>query len=355
MPCLNPKQIINPRYKEGGYKKRLIYCRDYFGFDNSILMSDPLTGSLSWYPPDYYIKVPCGMCAECKRIKRNGWSIRILHESRCHKHSAFVTLTLSPSSLKRFEKCPKEPLKLYIDRLRKSLGFRPRYIFVPELGDDTERLHYHGIIFGAEESRITYNAIKKAWKYGIVTVSGLTDKRCSYVSKYMLKQTKDFKAFVMCSNGIGKSYVTEANAIKHLNGFDPKLYIDFNGCKYSLPAYYKDKFFSPEIKAILLVNRLNDSSPFEKVFHGHIFNDEYSYQKALTSFYDWTLRQGLSNTEDIIPQELKLFNPFKQKIDYGTVCFSESRACRYSAEQARFEFVQTFHSQRGHTDSYFEH
>lgn len=79
MPCLNPKTILNPRYKEGGRLKRDIYCREYFGYDNCLLMRGD-DGLLDYYPPDWCITVPCGRCAECRKSKRNQWAIRLLNE-----------------------------------------------------------------------------------------------------------------------------------------------------------------------------------------------------------------------------------------------------------------------------------
>lgn len=335
MPCLHPKTILNPRYKEGGWKKRIIYCRDYFGFENSILQREP-NGSLSWYPPDYYIQVPCGRCSECRKSKRNGWSIRLMKEIRCHKECIFVTLTIDNAHYEQICENPKRALMLYIDRLRKSLGFRPRYFFVSELGDDTERLHFHGIFFGTSKKTLSFALQRKKWKYGVSWLGYCNDATANYIVKYMLKDTKDYKPFVLCSNGIGSSYVTEKTIEKHINGFDPIFYINHCGVKYPLPPYYRNKMFSDELKALFLVNRLNDFTPFERTFNGHIFNDEISYRRALTDFYSWSLSQKLSLPDKTIDKNLFNFNPY---LYYGTICFPESRASGYQAFQTRFKFV----------------
>lgn len=317
----------------------MIYCRDYFGFDSCILSDrmDPNDNKLSWFPPDYYISVPCGKCAECRKNKRNGWVIRLLKEIHSHSSSTFVTLTLDDEYLAKFNGDPKKPLKLYIDRLRKALGFRPRYFFVDELGDASHhsgRLHYHGIIFGTTEHNIRYAMQRQKWKYGFVWLEPCDDKKAHYVTKYILKPQQNFKQFILCSNGIGAGYVTDAIKEFHLNNFDPIFCVTRNGFKYPLPPYYRSKIFTDEIKAVFTINRLNETS-FERVFRGHTFTDEFSYKNALNSFYQWTIEHNLSVVDKLIDKHLYNFNPYEN----GTICFSESRACRYSAFQTRFKFV----------------
>ena len=340
MPCLRPKTIKNPRYKEGGWQKRQIYCRDYFGYNNSILKKEP-DGSFSWYPPDYYISVPCGRCVECRRKSRNAWAFRLMTEVNAFKssHCTFITLTLDNEHLNKFKDDPKTPLKLYIDRLRKHLGYRPRYFFVSELGEENDRLHYHGILFGTPPKSLPYEIQRKKWNYGFAWTGWCDYKTCNYIVKYMLKYKGSYKPFIMCSNGIGASYLDNGVFEKHLNNFDPKLVVKKNGYYYPLHRYYVNKLFNDELKAIFLVNRLNDSTPFERKFRGTTFTDEFTYQNALDQFYTWSLSLGLSVEEDKPLHCLKNFNPFNENIEYGTICFSQSRACRYTAKQARLEFV----------------
>lgn len=316
MACLHPLTIKNPRYKKLGELGSQQYISRYARDDprlqiykGSVLVSD-------WYEdevriprykyiiPDEYIQVPCGKCANCQKNKRLQWSVRLLIESRNYTQNCFVTLTIAPKYYKEVFADPKKYLKLYIDRLRKRLGYRPKYFIVPEIGQDqeyTNRLHFHGIIFDTPESKIPYSVIRDLWHYGIADTGYCNDKTCNYVVKYILKDYSkelgiDFKPFVFCSNGIGKSYLDDlSNKSKwHINNFDFRDYIMFGNCRYPLPVYYRDKLYSESVKFYKMLNNRFDESPFEIVFNGTTYNDRRAFVTARSSFYDWTLFHNLS-------------------------------------------------------------
>lgn len=294
---------------------------------------DPLP-HYEYYPPDYELKVPCGKCAECQKNRRLQWSVRLLVECRQYEHNTFITLTLAPKFYKWALKNPKEPLKLYIDRLRKKIGFRPKYFIVPEIGQDqkySQRLHYHGIIFGTTPDKIPYLVLKSCWNYGISDTGYCNDKTCNYVVKYILKDyAKDgikFKPFVFCSNGIGKAYLDKPDVFKwHLNNFDFRDFINFEGNMYPLPVYYKNKLYDDDIKLVKMLNTIYDTAPFERVFNGVTYSNRRVYADALKSYYDWTLRLKLS-------EKVKFKN-------YGKLCISESGISEDFALKSRPQFVQ---------------
>lgn len=342
MPCLHPITIKNKRYQKMTKAELQDYMINRIGLANCIAFQKNTYSRngvslphYQYYPPDYELKVPCGKCAECQKNKRLQWSIRLIVETRQYNHNTFITLTLAPKYYKWAFKNPKEPLKLYIDRLRKRIGFRPKYFIVPEIGQDqnyTQRLHYHGIIFGTDEDKIPYKVLRDCWTYGISDTGFCEDKTCNYVVKYILKDYgKDgikFKPFVFCSNGIGKAYLDNPNISKwHINNFDFRDYINFNGTLYPLPVYYKNHIYNDDVKLVKMLNKIYDSGPFEVKFNGITYTDKSCYNDAINRFYDWTLNHDLSK-------------PVKFK-DYGKLCISESGASEDFALKPRFIAVQS--------------
>ena len=64
---------------------------------------------------------------------------------------------------------------------RKSL----KHWCVTELGEENDRIHLHGIVFGQRAAEL----IKQQWGYGIVYVGKYCSSRtANYITKYMLKE-----------------------------------------------------------------------------------------------------------------------------------------------------------------------
>lgn len=150
MACLRPITIPNPRYKKllKTPSKFFDYLKNTLGLEHCFYNETDKTLPFGLLPIDFKISVPCGKCAECRKSKRLAWSHRLAVETMQHKESTFLTLTLDDKFLDEFKDTPKVPLMRFIDRLRKHLGYRPKYFFVSELGEKTRRLHFHGVIFG---------------------------------------------------------------------------------------------------------------------------------------------------------------------------------------------------------------
>lgn len=295
MSCLKPILLKNPRYKKQSKEEFDEYRKNVIGEHNLVFNDNPYIGSIGFKPPDYYIKVPCGKCLECKKKKRLSWSLRLMHECRSHKESTFLTLTLDNEYLVEFKDDPKRPLKLYIDRLRKHLGYRPKYFFVNEYGEENDRLHYHGVIFGTDKEKLPFDLLRGKWPYGISWLGSFCNyKTANYITKYMLKYSGDKKPFIMCSNGIGESYVTKPGCLeKHLNNFDYRPYVHENNAFYPLPKYYVDKLFTDELKVCLMLNRTKQDKYY---LRGKEYRSEYEYLKARDRWYKDTLRLGMSDS-----------------------------------------------------------
>lgn len=315
------------------------YCTEVIGIQHCTFTKFANDSYPRYYPPDYELSVPCGKCAQCLKNKRLGWSVRLLYELENYKESTFVTLTLDDKNLKRFKKTPKKPLLLYIDRLRKHLGYRPKYFFVSELGDENGRLHYHGIIFGTSKKAFPFELQRDKWQYGICWFGYCNAKTCNYIVKYLLKGSNGYKPFILCSNGIGKSYLDKPNLESwHINNFDFRDYINKNGVLYPLPTYYSNKIYSEDVKLVKMLNK-SIFDPFERKFLGITYTNLFEYNKALQRHYEWTLQQKLSEkvvyrsyTADLYPDYQRFLNESKVNQDWlqlkfsynGTICFSES-------------------------------
>lgn len=318
MPCLHPIKIRNKRYEKWDIVKLNNYCIEKIGVENCDIHlkghryindwfeEDKTLPVYEYIPPDYYLYVPCGRCVECLKNKRQQWAVRLLIESRQYEHNTFLTLTLSNEYEKEFRKDMKRPLMLYIDRLRKHLGYRPKYFFVAELGDEDEhtgRLHYHGILFNTDKKQLPYELQRSKWKYGHAFTGYCNDNTCNYVVKYVTKGNepgkklpKWFKPFVLVSNGIGKAYLDTVDKSWHINGFDFRDVVKFGETIYPLPTYYRDKIYDEDVKLVKMLNRTKDwQSWFEKSFNGRVYDDPRLYREALDGYYRWSLASQLSN------------------------------------------------------------
>lgn len=150
--------------------------------------------------------VACGGCLGCRLDRSREWAARIIHESRCHEDSCFITLTYDEDKMPRlFPGGPgtlvKNDFQKFMKRLRKRLSPRKvRYYMCGEYGENTQRPHYHACIFGfdPEDQEFfsvgsdyqvnTSKMLSDTWGLGFVTVGALTFQSAAYVARYVLKK-----------------------------------------------------------------------------------------------------------------------------------------------------------------------
>lgn len=194
-----------------------------------------------------YIEIPCGKCEECKKSYARDWSVRLYHESLCHARSCFITLTFDNNANKKFmdrlEKTYKNGTNFYCkhcqkgnkyfkfpieyslnrvliydwlkklrDYLYRNYNITVRYFGSGEYGSQTERPHYHILLFGYDFPNVknkkknyrTYKAelskkgvqmfvseeLSDLWPYGFSFVEELNMNACLYVAKYCMKKIK---------------------------------------------------------------------------------------------------------------------------------------------------------------------
>jgi hypothetical protein len=250
--CLYPVFGLNPKYRPNKKNRGKV---------------PPITDlRLKWVP------FKCGKCMECRKQKANEWKIRLSEELRT-EFGYFVTLTFSDTE---FEKLENElgykrdedqntiatvATRRFLERVRKDTGKSLKHWFVTELGEEKDRLHLHGIIFGQKGAELC----RKHWKYGGIYVGTYCNERSiNYTTKYMLKQDikhKDYTQIVLCSKGIGENWVER----KRKDGWMTKNYKKIlvptytfrNGTKCAIPKYYKDKLFDEIQRETMWLNVLD--------------------------------------------------------------------------------------------------
>lgn len=177
-----------------------------------------------------------------------------MHETNYHEKNIFVTLTYEDDQLPETQEISKPELQKFIKRLRKHLGDQKiRYYAVGEYGEQTQRPHYHAIIFGlgledhkVKKTNTGYHIlggpIEKSWKYGFTYGGTVTPESTLYVAGYIQKKLYGPPAvadgreqpFALMSNKLGAEWVE-----KNWDMIKENLSITFHGKNYPIPRYYK--------------------------------------------------------------------------------------------------------------------
>jgi hypothetical protein len=212
---------------------------------------------------DRRLSVPCGQCWECRLKKRREWAIRILHETASYDDNCFVTLTYK--ELPRNGSLKKRDVQLFLKRLRRALEpHKIRYFLTGEYGTQTQRPHYHLIIFNYYPSDAkrhsqssgswlyTSEELDRNWQKGRVMVNEVTYDSASYLAKYTCKklivsekspewlkamQESDIRepefATMSRNGGIGKKFYEKYKDVIYRNDT-----IIINGKEIKPPSYY---------------------------------------------------------------------------------------------------------------------
>lgn len=147
---------------------------------------------------------PCGKCLPCLARWRAVWQHRIMLETLCHSDNAFVTLTYADDTLPADLSLDPATLQRFLKRLRVRLNYKVRYYAVGEYGDQSERPHYHLVLFGYAtclKGRSVYrrgrdhccsqcDQIRVAWGLGNVSLGTVTTQSVGYVCGYMTKNMR---------------------------------------------------------------------------------------------------------------------------------------------------------------------
>lgn len=195
--------------------------------------------------------VPCGRCAFCLSNRRSQWMFRIHHEMRTQVHPGwFITMTYSDKYVPKKDGVLSlrfRDVQLFLKQVRKA-KYYCKYICVGEYGGDTQRPHYH-ILLWTDADPIKLEAI---WHRGHFHIGKLNMASAMYTLKYIIqpKQVLDpsrEKPRAQFSRGLGLSFLT-SRQYAHLAGDygDPQLFSVIDGKKVAVPLYYKRKIFTKE-------------------------------------------------------------------------------------------------------------
>ena len=147
-------------------------------------------------------------------------------------------------------------IRSWSEHIRHKYGKQPRRWLITERGgNETERVHIHGIIF----TNLDNDTILKSWTFGIADDGRSTGRKgwvneqtINYITKYVFKTDSkhiDFKGRVFASAGIGKAYLQdELNRYRHRYQGEKTntTYTDSQGYKCGLPKYYRDRLYTEE-------------------------------------------------------------------------------------------------------------
>ena len=150
------------------------------------------------------VEIKCGKCLECKKQKMYEMQTRLKEELKINKEAYFLTLTYDDEHKKQLN---IRDMQLFFKRYRKKQSLK--YFYVGELGETTQRPHYHAIIFAPlpndlKESKtetkkghkqFESQEITKTWGNGLIKISKMEKPLIGYITKYMLKNV-DKKEFV---------------------------------------------------------------------------------------------------------------------------------------------------------------
>jgi len=166
-----------------------------------------------------YQIIPCGRCIGCRLEKRRQWAVRATLEARTHKANIFATLTYRDEELVIGYQHPtlvEEHLTNFWKRLRQALLRHPeyftkdsedelRYLASGEYGDESNRPHYHALIFGLDfkdkiperknGDNLLYHSeyLDSIWTHGYCTIGDVSFSSASYVAKYAMKNDSHHK------------------------------------------------------------------------------------------------------------------------------------------------------------------
>jgi hypothetical protein len=187
----------------------------------------------------------CGKCLACRLYRSYVWANRLLAESYISKYSYFITLTFADESYNHEEllKNPARQGQLFMKRLRKKFkGVKLRYYMTGELGTNTNRFHYHFIIFSPvhlfpdmvkfKNLLYTSGTLRKLWPYGHHALAFADYDTMRYTANYITSGQK--KSIINTySRNLGSEYIEKQKK--------QDTYI-INGKFSPLPQKYKKKY-----------------------------------------------------------------------------------------------------------------
>ncbi|WP_373033916.1 hypothetical protein [Sulfurovum sp.] len=143
--------------------------------------------------------IGCGGCMPCRINRQKEWFTKLMLETKTFPNPVFVTLTYSPENIPPLQSLNKRDLQNFFKRFRRNLdyitkGHKIRYFGVGEYGSQTERPHYHAIIYNIDLA-LAEKLVKKSWKLGHSQTGAVKKGGIRYVTGYTLKKMTSEKDY----------------------------------------------------------------------------------------------------------------------------------------------------------------
>lgn len=139
--------------------------------------------------------VGCGQCLPCRVHKRREWTGKLIMESLTYAQddNLFCTFTYNEENIPPDGSLNREhgrSLRLDLrDALRRQnpSAHAPRFFWVGEYGDESQRPHYHAILFGCGHATRSVD-LEAIWGKGYVQASPPVTEQLAYCASYCVKK-----------------------------------------------------------------------------------------------------------------------------------------------------------------------
>lgn len=256
MPCYEPNIVLVDNYPKtyGEPAKILKFINsksaDFAGYEKYEKANKEFaTSEYNWRYE--FQKIPCKWCAGCQETYSKQWAARCMLEANQYEQNYFLTLTydedhiprddevvnkktgeifendnwmqghLEPDDIKDFLKRLRRHWKYHYDFPKNEIiGYdengkeiKPpgiRFYLCGEYGGQTQRPHYHAIMFNMPikpeslevykmdkaTGNVTYTSkeIEKIWGKGFITIGEVNWDTCAYVARYVMKKMKGWRS-----------------------------------------------------------------------------------------------------------------------------------------------------------------
>lgn len=236
-----------------------------------------------------YLKVPCGKCLYCLRLRQASWVTRLVEQLRQNPGTSyFVTMTYAPENVpvdpetglmqvqkdhvkklnmdlrRRFQQgffmCD---LDLDVGKLHERISLpvdqRFKYYITSEYGPVGGLPHYHSVYYNLPSDRYLVSLLfEQIWDKGFCRVYEASPNTIGYITKYLVNskvcETYDSRfqnrPFSLMSKGLGLSYVDRMAAWHQADPLGRSKAV-YHGETSFMPRYYREKIFSDSQRLLL--------------------------------------------------------------------------------------------------------
>lgn len=285
MPCYFPLHAFKGKKKENGKIEIAFNIRD------------------SW--KGERLEIPCGQCIGCRLEKSRQWATRCMHESSLYDENSFITLTYDDQNLPKNNSLEMRDVQLFMKRLRKKEKRKKiRFFQCGEYGEETNRPHYHSILFNHDftdkkyyktqngNKLYTSNSLDNLWEKGMCVIGDVSFESAGYVARYSLKKITGENAnvhyqgrkpeFVTMSRkpGIGFKWIQ-----KYVDDVYPNDHVIVRGSS-NLPPRYYDNYLdkvNPGLLIELKKKREKNERFIDRIYNGRKIkeSDSSDYRLAI--------------------------------------------------------------------------